>query len=42
MPWAQTAPMQERIRFIQDFRSELFTMTELCERFGISRKTGYE
>lgn len=34
--------MQERIRFIADLNSGLYTMTELCERYGISRKTGYK
>ncbi len=40
MPWAQTSPMDERVRFIADHRSGLYTMAELCDRFGISRKTG--
>lgn len=34
--------MKERIRFVKDHRSGLYTMTELCERFGVSRKTGYK
>jgi transposase len=34
--------MQERVRFIRDHRSGLYEMTELCERYGISRKTGYK
>ena len=42
MPWAQTSPMDERVRFIADHRSGLYTMAELCDRFGISRKTGYK
>jgi transposase-like protein len=42
MPWRETSPMQERIRFVRDFRSGLYAMTELCERYGISRKTGYK
>jgi len=34
--------MDERIGFIGDHLSELWTMTELCERYEISRKTGYK
>ena len=42
MPWLETAPMEQRERFIRDDRLALYTMTELCERYGISRKTGYK
>jgi putative transposase len=42
MPWRATSPMKERIRFVKDERSGLYTMSELCERYGISRKTGYK
>lgn len=42
MPWSETNPMKERLRFIDDLESSLFTMSELCERYGISRKTGYK
>ncbi len=42
MPWAETSPMQERVRFIADYRSGLYSMTELCEQFRVSRKTGYK
>ncbi len=42
MPWSKTTPMTERARFIADLESKLYTMTELCERYGISRKTGYK
>jgi transposase InsO family protein len=34
--------MEQRERFIRDDRLALYTMTELCERYGISRKTGYK
>lgn len=39
MPWSATSPMDERVRFVLDAFSACFTMTELCERYGISRKT---
>ena len=34
--------MDERIRFIDDQARGLYAMTELCARYGISRKTGYK
>ncbi len=42
MPWSETNPMKERLRFIDDLESMLYTMTELSERFGISCKTAYK
>src|SRR6266478_5843657 len=42
MPWLETVPMEQRERFIRDERLALYTMTELCERYDISRKTGYK
>ena len=42
MPWSQTSPMDQKIRFITDFQRQLFPFSELCGRFGISRKTGYK
>lgn len=34
--------MEEIIRFVMLAQSARFTVTELCEQFGISRKTGYK
>ena len=42
MPWSRTTPMDQRIRFIADFQRHFFSLTELCSRFGISRKTAYK
>lgn len=42
MPWDETTLMSQRLRFICDLESCQYTMTELCERHGISRKTGYK
>lgn len=42
MPWDETTRMEQRERFIGDLDSCLYSMTELCERYGISRKTGYK
>lgn len=42
MPWNIITPMEEIIRFVTLANSGRFTVTELCEQFGISRKTGYK
>lgn len=42
MPWRESCAMDERVRFIADHTSGLWSMTELCERYEISRKTGYK
>lgn len=34
--------MEEIIRFVSLAQTDRFTITELCEQFGISRKTGYK
>lgn len=42
MPWRETCPMQQRLEFVREYETELFTMTELAAEYGISRKTGYK
>ena len=42
MPWRERLPMDERVQFISDYQRQLFTMTEICDRYGVSRKTGYK
>lgn len=42
MPWLETAPVDQRSRFIDAHRAGGFTMTELCQRFQISRRIGYK
>jgi len=42
MPWRATSPMDQRRLFINDHRHSVFPFTELCARYGISRKTGYK
>lgn len=42
MPWLECSPMDLRIQFVAEWRLGLFTMTELCAHYGISRKTGYK
>lgn len=41
MPWLETNPMDERMRFIVAHKQGLYSMTELCERHGVSRQAGY-
>ena len=40
MPWLETNPMDQRSRFIDAYLSGMFTKTELCARFHISRRLG--
>ncbi len=42
MPWNEVLPVDERTRFVADVRSGLHSVSELCRRYGISRKTGYK
>lgn len=42
MPWSQTSPMDQRTQFIADYLGDRLSITELCELYGISRKTGYK
>ena len=42
MPWQNVTPMEEINRFVVLTHSGRFTVTDLCEQFGISRKTGYK
>ena len=42
MPWNEVSPMQERMRFIIEAQLPEVVFSELCARYGISRKTGYK
>lgn len=42
MPWKETSAMLERRRFVEDYLAQRFSLTELCARYGVSRKTGYK
>lgn len=42
MPWNEVSPMQQKRFFIADHARGTFTMTELCARYDVSRKTGYK
>ncbi|HVJ10759.1 MAG TPA: DDE-type integrase/transposase/recombinase [Burkholderiales bacterium] len=42
LPWKDTSPVTERKKFIEDYLTGEFTVTELCRKYGISRKTGHK
>lgn len=42
MSWKQRTPMSERTEFIECANHEESNMSQLCDSFGISRKTGYK
>lgn len=42
MPWHQTNPVNERVKFVAAAQSGRQSFKELCEDYGISRKTGYK
>jgi len=42
MPWRESCAMDERVRFVGDWLTGEVSRTELCELYGISRKTGYK
>lgn len=41
MPWRETCLMNEKVRFCVAYESGEASMSELCRRYGVSRKTGY-
>jgi putative transposase len=42
MPWRHASPMDQRIQFMADHLRGGRTITELCDDYGVSRKTGYK
>jgi len=41
MPWKKSSVMEEKLRFVFEYQQRQRTMTELCQRYEISRETGY-
>lgn len=41
MPWKAMDVSKERMRFLAQYEEGLYGMSELCERYGISRQTGH-
>src|ERR1700751_5715569 len=42
MPWTETDPMKERLKFIIAYREQEESVSALCQEFEISRKTAYK
>jgi len=42
MPWRESTPMSERNEFVAFASRENTSVSALCRRFGVSRKTGYK
>jgi transposase InsO family protein len=42
MPWKESRIVNERVKFIADILKGEQNLTELCQLYGISRKTGYK
>lgn len=42
MSWKEVNPMQQKILFIADYLRQTSNLSDLCSRYGISRKTGYK
>lgn len=42
MPWSETNRMEQRAQFVLDALKGHYSMSELCGRYGVSRKTGYK
>ena len=42
MGWTETSVLDERLQFIEECKSQEWSMAEVCRRFEVSRKTGYK
>ncbi len=43
IPWKELSSIDQKVFFISDwFRQESLPLTHLCQRYSISRKTGYK
>ncbi len=42
MPWSETSPMDQKTQFIADVLRGTLSVVELCDIYGISRKTAYK
>jgi putative transposase len=40
MPWSHTPPVDQKTSFLADVLRNRLSVTELCARYGVSRKTG--
>ncbi len=42
MPWKEELPMDQKTQFISEYLRDSLSFTQLCQRYHISRKTGYK
>jgi putative transposase len=42
MPWKGVTVSEQRLRFLEDYRLNYYSISELAERFSISRKTAHK
>ena len=42
MPWKGVTVSEQRQRFLQDYRLNFYSVTDLADRFGISRRTAHK
>jgi putative transposase len=42
MPWKSSVPMDQKVEFLATARAGHISVSAACDRFGISRKTGYK
>jgi len=42
MPWKGVTVSEQRQRFLEDYQSKYYSIADLAERFGISRKTAHK
>jgi len=42
MPWEMEKPMDQKVKLIGDWLDENYSITELSNKYGVSRKTIYK
>jgi len=42
MPWTETCVMEQRVKFIMEALDGTYNISELCDYYGISRKSGHK
>lgn len=42
MPWKEELPMDQKTQFVSEYLRDSLSLTELCQPYHISRKTGYK
>ncbi|HJX39389.1 MAG TPA: IS481 family transposase [Anaerolineae bacterium] len=42
MPWKGVTVSEQRLRFLEDYRLNFYSVSDLAERFGISRRTAHK